>query len=107
YNTKSINPPENVNPTPTFKKCMNANENAAKTQCTPKYNNGEANKNENSRGSVIPVNTEVKDEDVIKPLTSFLRSGLAVWYIAKAAAGKPKIMNGNIPEKNLAASAPT
>ena len=38
-----------------------------------------------------------------KPPTIFFFSGFAVWYIASAAAGNPKIINGNFPDMNLAA----
>ena len=53
------------------------------------YNNGAANKNENSIGSVIPVRIAVKVADNNKPKTLLLFSGLAVRYKARAAPGIP------------------
>ena len=57
----------------------------------------------NSSGSVIPVNIEVKAADKSKPSTAFLFSGFEVLYIARAAPGRPKIINGNLPAINLVA----
>ena len=49
-------------------------------------------------GSVIPVRIEVRDAERRSPPTSFFFSGFAVLYIARAAAGRPNIMKGNLPD---------
>ena len=100
---KSIRPPENVIPTPTFNICINIYAAPANTQWIA-YNTGATNKNVNSSGSVIPVNIEVNAADNNKPPTAFLFSGFAHLYIASAAPGKPNIISGNLPDMNLVAS---
>ena len=52
----------------------------------------------NSSGSVIPVIMEVRAADSSRLPTTFFFSGRAARYMAKAAAGRPKIMNGNLPD---------
>ena len=76
----------------------------ANTTCTANKI-GATNKNENSTGSVIPVNIDVRAAENSKPPTCFFFSGFAVRYIARAAPGRPKIMKMNSPEKYLVASA--
>ena len=74
----------------------------ANTECI-KYNTGATNKNVNSIGSVIPVNIAVNAADNNNPPATLRFSGLAHLYIAKAAPGKPNIINGNLPAINLVA----
>ncbi len=93
----SINPPENVMPTPTFKMCISIYANPANIQCTA-YKSGATNKNVNSSGSVIPVIMEVSAADAKSPATASFFSGFATLYIASAAPGSPKIINGNLPD---------
>ncbi len=52
---------------------------------------------------MIPVSIEVSAAERSRPPTTFFFSGRAVLYIANAAAGRPKIMNGNLPDINLVA----
>ena len=67
------------------------------------YRIGATNRNENSKGSVIPVRNEVRAAENSIPPTSFLLAGFASWYIAKAAAGSPNIINTNFPVRNFPA----
>ena len=76
----------------------------ASTTCTANRT-GATNRNENSRGSVIPVNIHVSAAERSSPPAAFFFSGFAVRYIASAAPGSPKIMKMNSPEKYLVASA--
>ena len=99
---KSISPPENVIPILTFNICIIINDKPANTQCIPN-NTGATNKNVNSIGSVIPVKNEVNAADAIIPATYFFFSGFASCTIAKAAAGSPNIINGNLPVINVPA----
>ena len=99
---KSISPPEKVIPTPTPKICISIYESPASIQCTT-YITGATKRKVNSIGSVIPVSIEVSAAESKSPPTSFLFSGRAVLYIAYAAAGRPKIINGNLPDINLVA----
>ena len=52
----------------------------------------------NSSGSVIPVSIEVRAAESKSPATAFFFSGFAVLYMASAAPGRPKIINGNLPD---------
>ena len=97
-----IIPKIKVNPIATCKACAITKHVAAKNTWTT-YNNGATNKKENSIGSVIPVNALVKAAESNKLAVFFFASGFAHWYMAKAAPGKPKIININSPEKNLVA----
>ena len=49
-------------------------------------------------GSVIPVSIEVRAAESKSPATAFFFSGFAVLYMARAAPGRPKIINGNLPD---------
>ena len=66
---------------------------------------GATNRKVNSIGSVMPVMIAVRAADNSRPPTSFFFSGFAVTYIASAAPGRPKIMNGNLPAMYRVASA--
>ena len=57
--------------------------------------------NVNSNGSVIPVSNAVIPAANKSDPTAFFLLGAAHLYIANAAAGKPNIMNGNLPAINL------
>ena len=57
-------------------------------------------------GSVMPVTNEVSAALTIMPPMTFLFSGLAVVYIASAAAGKPNIVIGNQPVMKMPPSWP-
>src|SRR5699024_10520816 len=61
------------------------------------YNAGAKNINENSSGSVTPVKKAANAAANIKDAAVFLRFVLAVWYIARAAAGNPNIIIGKNP----------
>ena len=61
------------------------------------YSGGATNKKANSRGSVIPVTAEEMAADSKRLPTAFLFSGRAQVYIARAAPGRPNIINGNLP----------
>ena len=63
------------------------------------------NRNENSSGSVIPVNIHASAAERRSPPAAFFFSGFAQRYIASAAPGRPKIIKINSPEKYLVASA--
>ncbi len=54
----------------------------------------------NSTGSVTPVRKAVKAIDRSSPPISLRRSGRALRYIARQAAGRPNIITGNIPAMN-------
>ena len=99
---KTINPSVNIIPPPTPKICIIIYAHPAKKQWIA-YNAGATNKNVNSSGSVIPVNIEVNAAESNKPPTIFFFSGFAQRYIANAAPGHPKIINGNLPDINLVA----
>ena len=99
---RSINPPENVIPTPTLQICISMYARPANTQWIP-YSSGATNRKVNSNGSVIPVSMEVSAAESNRPPTAFLFSGFAVRYIASAAPGRPKIISGNLPDINLVA----
>ena len=61
----------------------------------------------NSIGSVTPVRNEVRPMETSKPPVSRRRSGRAVWYIARQAAGRPNIITGKNPlMKNPALGSP-
>ena len=51
----------------------------------------------NSSGSVMPVRKAVNAADSSRPPAAFFFSGLAHWYIASAAPGRPNIIKGNLP----------
>ena len=53
--------------------------------------------NANSNGSVTPVKNEDNAAANNNPYTAFFLLSLAVWYIAKAPAGKPNIITGKNP----------
>ena len=53
--------------------------------------------NANSIGSVTPVKNAAKPAAKNNDATCFFLFVLAVWYIAKHAAGKPNIMIGKKP----------
>ena len=76
----------------------------ASTTCTAKRA-GATKRNENSRGSVIPVNIHASVAESKRLPACFFFSGFAHLYIASAAPGSPKIMKINSPEKYLVASA--
>ena len=84
----------------TLKISINMNDKPANKQWTP-YSAGATNKNVNSIGSVIPVKAAVNAADANNDPTTFFLLGAACLYIAYAAAGKPNIMNGNLPVMNL------
>ena len=50
--------------------------------------------NANSSGSVTPVKNEANAAAIIKDAVNFFLSSRAVWYIAKAPAGRPNIITG-------------
>ena len=52
---------------------------------------------------MIPVSIDVRAAERRRPPTSFFFSGSAHLYIARAAPGRPRIMNGNLPDMNLVA----
>ncbi|MNC47679.1 hypothetical protein D3C81_2062990 [compost metagenome] len=59
--------------------------------------------NENSSGSVIPVNMEAIADPINIEATIFFFSGFAVWIKANAAPGKANIMIGKKPVVNIPA----
>ena len=58
----------------------------------------------NSIGSVMPVRNEVKPTEKRSDAACSFFSGRAQVYIANAAAGRPAIMNGNLPIRKRQAS---
>ena len=88
---KSTTPVPKEKPSLTYKKYIIAKDSPVYIQCI-KYSSGEANRNENSTGSVIPVIIEVIAPDVISPSTSFFLSFLAALVIASPIAGIPNII---------------
>ena len=52
----------------------------------------------NSKGSVTPHTKEAIAADSRMPMATLRFSGLALRYIAKAAAGTPNIMQGKKPD---------
>src|SRR5699024_11273471 len=92
-NLNSQNPSIKQNPENHTKNATMNNDIPVSNACTT-YSAGAKNINENSRGSVTPVRNEAKPAASIRDFVVFLRLGLAVWYIAKAAAGKPNIIIG-------------
>ncbi len=85
-----------MNPILTPNNCIIAYDKPENKQCIAN-NTGATNKNANSIGSVIPVKKEVNAADAIIPATNFFFSGFASCTIARAAAGRPNIINGNAP----------
>ena len=83
-------------PTPTFRMCINMKDRPASTQCTA-YMGSATKIKVNSSGSVMPVRKAVKAADSSRPPAAFFFSGLAHWYIASAAPGRPNIIKGNLP----------
>ena len=57
----------------------------------------------NSIGSVTPVRSEVSASEPAVPPTRRRRSGRAVWYMARQAAGRPNIITGKKPAMNAPA----
>ncbi len=57
----------------------------------------------NSIGSVTPVSMAVRASDSSMPPTALRRSGRAVWYMARHAAGRPNIITGKKPLMNAPA----
>ncbi len=55
---------------------------------------GARNMKVNSIGSVTPVRKAVSASESSMPPTDLRRSGLAVWYMARQAAGRPNIITG-------------
>ncbi|MCY1434958.1 hypothetical protein D9M71_510350 [compost metagenome] len=62
--------------------------------------NGARNMKANSIGSVTPVRNAVNAIDRKIPPITLRRSGRALRYIARHAAGRPKIIIGNMPVMN-------
>ena len=83
-------------PTPTFRMCISMKDRPASTQCTA-YMGSATKIKVNSSGSVMPVRKAVKAADSSRPPATFFFSGLAHWYIASAAPGRPNIIKGNLP----------
>ena len=73
---RSINPPENVSPTAIFNMCAIMYAEPASTTWTPN-SNGATNRNENSKGSVIPVSIQVSAAESRSPPACFFFSGFA------------------------------
>ncbi len=61
------------------------------------YRPGARNMKLNSIGSVTPVRNAVRARDSNMPPTAARRSGLAVWYMARHAPGRPNIITGKKP----------
>ena len=83
-------------PTPTFRMCISMKDRPASTQCTA-YMGSATKIKVNSSGSVIPVRKAVRAAESSRPPETFFFSGLAHWYIASAAPGRPNIIKGNLP----------
>ncbi|MNC12822.1 hypothetical protein D3C75_605480 [compost metagenome] len=62
-----------------------------RTACTPN-SSGATNRKENSSGSVTPTSIDVSAAGIRIALAAALRSGFAVIYMARAAAGRPNIL---------------
>ena len=99
-----MRPSEKVVPTQICRMWQIMKERPAKTTWMPNRA-GARNRNVNSIGSVMPVRNEVMATEKRREPAIFFFSGLAQVYIAKAAPGRPPIMNGYLPVRKRQASA--
>src|SRR5690625_3518195 len=97
---KSTNPALNANPAVQWKNAATAKDKPVNAACTT-YKAGAKNINEKSSGSVTPVKKAAKPAANMSDAVCFLRFVLAVWYMARRAAGKPNIIVGKNPARYI------